>query len=148
MTRTRACRQTQRGNTIVEASFTLLLCLVLLLGIIDFGQVLMRQQAFVERVRAGCRYAVTRTYNEADIRNVVVYGDPEPNVGEGAPGFFGLDPSMVTVTREDPGANAAERITVQIHDYPLFLFTPGIAGTYAFRPISQTMTVESMGATL
>jgi hypothetical protein len=140
-------RNRRRGNTIVEAALALFLALVILIGLIDFGQVLMRQQAFVERVRAGCRYAVTRPYDEQEIRNVVVYGDPAPGVAAGAPGFFGLEPSMVAVSLVDPGANAAERVTVRIHDYPLFMFTPGIAGTYAARPIAQTMTIESMGVT-
>ena len=139
--------QSQKGNTIVEAAFALLLSLVILIGLIDFGQVLMRQQAFVERVRAGCRYAVIQPYNEEEIRNVVVYGEPNPAVAPGTPGFFELEPSMVTVSLDDPGANAAERVTVRIHDYPLFLFTPGVAGTYAARPIAQTMTIESMGVT-
>jgi hypothetical protein len=42
---------------------------------------------------------------------------------------------------------AAERVTVRIRDYPLFLFTLGIAATFAARPIAQTMTIESMGET-
>jgi hypothetical protein len=140
-------RKSRRGNTIVEAAFALLLSLVILIGLIDFGQILMRQQAFVERVRAGCRYAVTLPFNEDMIRNVVVYGEPAPGFAPGTPGFFGLEPSMVAVSLEDPGAGAAERVTVQIHDYPLFLFTPGIAGTHLARPIAQTMTIESMGVT-
>ena len=75
------------------------------------------------------------------------YGETDPGVAPGTPGFFGLAPSMVTVSLDDPGANAAERVTVQVHDYPLFLFTPGIARTYIARPITQTMTIESMGVT-
>jgi hypothetical protein len=78
-------RNRRRGNTIVEAALALLLALVILIGLIDFGQLLMRQQAFVERVRAGCRYAVTRPYNAQEIRNVVVYGDPAPGVASAPP---------------------------------------------------------------
>lgn len=140
-------RNHRRGSAIVEAALALLLSLVILIGLIDFGQVLMRQQAFVERVRAGCRYAVTRAYNAQEIRNVVVYGDPDPGVASGTPGFFGLEPSMVSVSLVDLGVSAAERVTVKIHDYPLFMFTPGLAGAYTARPIAQTMTIESMGVT-
>ena len=143
----RATHNSRKGSAIVEAALALGLALFILIGIIDFGQVLMRQQAFVERVRAGCRYAITQPYDEAKIRNVVLYGDATPNVSQGAPGFFGLAPEMVTVSLLDPGSEAAERITVRIQNYPLFLFTPGVAGSYSARPIEQTMTIESMGAT-
>ena len=54
--------KSRKGNTIVEAALALLLSLVVLIGLIDFGQVLIRQQAFVERVRAGCRQAVIQPY--------------------------------------------------------------------------------------
>ena len=65
--------RTRRGNTFVEGALVLTIVLFTLIGIVDFGTVLLTQQALVERVRAGARYAVVNTFNETNIKNVVLY---------------------------------------------------------------------------
>lgn len=52
---------------------------------------------------------------------------------------------MVAVSRTDVGDEAAERITIEISNYPLFLFTPGLAGEHTARPVKQSITRESLG---
>ncbi len=146
----------QRGSAIVEAAFVLLLAIGLLLAIIDFGQMLTVHQAFVQRLRAGSRYAVVTDWDEDPtaaenrIRNVILYNDPDPTALTGM-GLLGLTPEMVSITREDangaPGDEAADRIVVRLDGYHTFLFTPGLAGRYVARPITQSIPVENLGAT-
>ena len=135
----------RRGSAMVEAGVFLPPLLFVLMAGLDIGQFMMRQQGFVERIRDACRYAVVSPYDETKIRNVVLYGTPTNT--SGSSGFYALKPAMISVSRADVGNEAAERITVTIQDYPLFLFTPGLAGRYTARPVTQSITKESMGTT-
>ena len=145
----------QSGSAMVEAALVLLLGLALIIAIIDFGYVLMLRQAFVQRVRAGSRYAIVNDWDgnateaENRLRNMIVYNDPDPEPRSG-PGLLGLTPAMVTIVREDPGGSpgdeAADRIVVGISGYETLLFTPGVAGRFIGRPITQAIPVENLGA--
>lgn len=135
-----------RGNSMVEMALFLPPALFVLMAGLDIGQFMMRQQGFVERVRAGCRYAVVEQYDPTKIRNVVMYGEPNPSNPSGK-GFFGLKPQMVGVSLDDVGQEAAERVTIEIRNYPVFLFTPGLMGEYTARPVKQSITRESFGVT-
>ena len=137
-------RDGRRGNAMLEAALTLPVLLYSLFGILDVGVLLMRQQGFVERLRAAARFAVVEDYDATRIRNVVLYNDPDPVAPTGN-GLLGLRPEMISVAIEDVGHEAAERITIEIEDYPVFLFTPGLAGTVTARPLRQSITRESFG---
>lgn len=67
-------RTRRRGSTMVEMAVCFPPAFLVLLSGLDIGQFMMRQQGFVERIRYGCRYAIVEVYDEAKIRNVVVYG--------------------------------------------------------------------------
>lgn len=138
-------RDPRRGATIVESVFVLAFTLFIWMGTFDIGQLMMRQQGLVERVRAGCRYAIVAQFNEAEIRNVVLYNEPDPT-NPPAVGLLGLKPEMVSVSRDDVGDEAAERVTVSIHDYPMFMFTPGLKKAMVSRPVLQSITVENLGS--
>jgi hypothetical protein len=135
----------RRGNALVEAAFTLPVALFMLFAIMDVGVLLMRQQGFVERLRAASRFAVVEEYDAARIRNVVLYNEPDP-VNPSGNGLLGLRPEMISVSLDDVGDEAAERITIKIENYPLFLFTPGLAGSFTARPVMQSITREELGA--
>lgn len=135
----------QRGNAFIEAALTVPIALYSLFAILDIGLMLMRQQGFVERLRAASRYAVVAEYDAARIRNVVLYNDPDAANPSGI-GLLGLTPDMISVSLDDVGKEAAERITIKIENYPLFLFTPGMAGNFTARPMVQSITRESLGS--
>ena len=115
---------------------------------------MLLHQVLVERVRAGTRYAVVHDWDNdpgaaaTRIRNVVLYSDA--NSSSTGAGTFGVQPSMVSITREDPGGagndEGADRITVAINNFRFFFLTPGIAGAYRGKPISHSITVENLGA--
>ncbi|MEZ5392205.1 MAG: hypothetical protein R2724_04860 [Bryobacterales bacterium] len=111
----------------------------------DIGVLLIRQQGFVERLRAASRFAVVEEYDASRIRNIVLYNEPDP-VNPSGNGLLGLKPEMISVSLDGVGDEAAERITIKIENYPLFLFTPGLAGSYTARPVMQSITRESLGA--
>ena len=134
----------RRGNAFVEAALIVPIGLFSLFAILDVGIMLMRQQGFVERVRAACRFAVVEEYDETRIRNVVLYNDPDV-VNPSSNGLLGLTPEMISISHDDVGEEAAERITIEIEGYPLFLFTPGLAGNFTARPVVQSITRESLG---
>ena len=110
----------------LELSFIFLVFLGLLIGAFDFGQFLFIHQALVERARYAARWGLTSsTATTTDITNMVVYGQTTA----GSNGYFGLTPSMVTVTFSD--ANTWNwRITILVSNYPYKMLSPYIAGTY------------------
>lgn len=145
----------RRGSAMVEAALALLLGVMMLIGIIDFGRILMLHQAFVQRARAGSRYSVVHDWDqdpaaaENTIRNVILYNEADPTPRTET-GLLGLRPEMISVTREDAGGTAndeaADRITVQISGYDMFLFIPGLSGKFTAKPITQSIPVENLGA--
>ena len=51
----------RRGATIVQTALVLNVCLIFLLGLFDFGRVIMLRQIVTNAAREGCRYAVVNT---------------------------------------------------------------------------------------
>lgn len=112
----------------------------LFLGGWQFGYSYFIYNELEQAVRAGARYASTRTYDSATptpsaafqtaVANVVVYGDPAGGTTPVAPG---LTPANVGVTGEF--VNGAPRsVTVRISNYPL----PGIFSAITLnKPVTQ-----------
>src|SRR5262245_58805615 len=105
----------RKGSTLVESSIVLLLFLVIVIGVLDAGQLLFFHQFLTERVRNGARYAAVHVYNTAAIANVVAYSDPSPP--DGSAGLFGLTPAMVQVNHH--GAGTSDRVSVEITGYQM-----------------------------
>ena len=127
----------RRGSTLVESSVVLLLFLVLLIGVLDMGQILFFHQFLSERVRAGARYAAVHQYDEATIRNVVAYNSATP--GDQAAGLFGLTPGMVQVQRYP------NRVEVGIRGYNMRFLSPWLAGAFTPGPFRAVVPIESAG---
>jgi Flp pilus assembly protein TadG len=53
------CRR--RGTTVVQTAVVLNVCLVFLLGLYDFGRVVLVRQVVSNAAREGCRYAIVNT---------------------------------------------------------------------------------------
>ena len=133
----------RRGSTLVESSVVLLLFLVILIGVLDAGQILFFHQFLTERVRTGARYAVVHAYNSTAIANVVAYSDPAP--APGTSGLFGLTAAMVQVNHYDAGTSA-DRVTVKITGYQMRFLSPWLAGVFSPGPFQAVAPVESAGA--
>ncbi|MSV36073.1 MAG: hypothetical protein EXQ47_10840, partial [Bryobacterales bacterium] len=84
----------QRGSNLVEAALILLTFLLLLIGIVDFGQVLYFHQVLVERARTGARYGAVNPTNTTGIQNMVVYNTPTTS-GSPSAVVGGLTTAMV-----------------------------------------------------
>jgi len=131
----------QRGSTLVESSVVLLTFLVILIMLMDAGQILFFHQFLSDRARAGARYAVVHTFNAATVKNVVVY---ENVSSSGMPGLFGMSTSMVSVTRYDSGT-ANDRVLVRVSGFKMRFLTPWLAGIFTPGPFSAVMPMESAG---
>ena len=132
-------RRPERGSSILEGALVLSVLLFTLIGIVDVGQVLLLHQGLTERVRAGARWAVVNSGDEAGIQNVVLYNTPLPDPG--ARPLLGLTPDMVTVTRSGEGT-AEDRLEVRLRHYPFRFFNPLVQGLYTARPIFVAMPME------
>jgi hypothetical protein len=132
----------RRGSTLVESAIVLLLFLVMLIGILDVGQVLFFHCFLNERVRAGVRYAVVHGYNAPEIQNVVAYNSKAPP--DGASGLFGLTPSMVQVNHYSSGT-ADERIEVSVSTFTMHFLSPWLMRDFTPGPFRAVMPIESAG---
>lgn len=139
-------RRKERGQALLESALTTLVFLILMIGIIDVGQVLFVHQSIVERVRAAARYGAVRTFDADAVRNMVLYDQATaPDMGFGfgltPDGFLGMTSDMVSVVREDATYNE-DRIIVTVEGYPFTFFTPFIAGVYQGKPITASLPYE------
>lgn len=134
--------RSRRGNAMVEASLVLTLALVLVFVILEIGMALATYQAMTENCRRAARYAVVHPYEEAKIKNVAVYGNPE---GTGSP-MFGLRPENVAVHLETvDSVNAVIRVTLL---RPSYRFLMPFLGTAPFTMrVEAVRLLEGMGST-
>ena len=131
----------QRGHVMLESALTIVAFLSILIFVLDIGQVLFVHLSITERVRASLRYGVTRTYDAASIRNVVLYG--EPTAPAGSSPSFSLDPAQVVVSRSNVDT-PEDRIVVTVNTYSYEFFTPFLAGRRTAGPLSGSMTYEGV----
>ena len=138
-------RSPRTGSTLVEAAIVLVLFLVILIGIMDVGQMMYFHQGLTERVRAGARYAALHTYDPGVIKNVVSYNSTIAPQGGGG-GLFGIDPSMVQVPPPYDAGTANARIEVCITGYTMHSVSPWLPAN--FTPVNTfcaVAPVESAG---
>jgi hypothetical protein len=132
----------RRGSTLVESSVVLLLFLVIVIGVLDAGQLLFFHQFLSDRVRSGARYAAVHSYDAGAIANLVAYAAPAPPPG--AIGLFGLTADMVQVNHYDAGTSA-DRVSVKITGYHMRFLSPWLAGVFTAGPFQAVVPVESGG---
>jgi len=131
----------EKGGAMLEGALTLGLLLTILIGTVDVGQVLLQEQALVERARAGARWGAVHGNNATSIRNVVLYQSTPPPVGATAP--YDLTASHIAVERRDSGTTA-DRIQVTISGYQIRFYTPFIAGVRTGRTITAQVPWEGL----
>ena len=140
MNRNHRSRRRRLGQAAIESAFVLLPFLALLIGAFDFGQVLIRHQMMVERVRGALRWAVVQPYDGtgAQIRNLILYNQTTSGAG---PAFLNLTSQNIQVDYVPPttGNPNDENLTVSIVNYPYEFFSPWIAtAVTGARPVVQS----------
>ncbi len=131
-------KKTERGSVFVEAAMVSLVLMLMLLAIFDFGQMLFRHQALVERARRTVRWGAI--YNASDttaIRNKFLYN--QTTVPSGASGYLGLTASNITVTRSGTAGTDNDRLTLTVVNQPFRFISPYISGLRTGAPIQVSV---------
>jgi Flp pilus assembly protein TadG len=135
--------QKQKGNAFVETALVLGVFVFVLIGIVDFAQILHVHQSLFERVRNVARTAAIKGLTEAQIRDLIVYGRLISS-GSGRPssGFMGMRPENVTVQILDRTYNE-QRLVVDVKGVPVLILSPLITGQGKNLPIQITVPLEA-----
>ena len=134
-------KHSERGSSMVETSLILLTFILMLVGTIDFGQVIYFHQSLVERARAAARYGAVNPTDTTGIKNMAVYNNANPP-GSPTPVLPAMTTSMVDV--QDLSANTPEaRIQVTISSYPINFISPYIAKQFNNRPVIVSISAET-----
>lgn len=139
----------RKGSAMLEAALITTPTLAMFVFILQMGVILGTQQYYMERARAGARYAATTTYNSGDtsnIKNYVCYGSATAPTGATS-GLFGLRTNMVSVTRLGSSGTWNDRIQVQISGYSMASYIPWMSGTITGKTLVATAPAQSLGAT-
>ena len=115
----------RRGQALVESTLILMAFLAIIIGALDFGQVLFFHQFLVERVSSGLRWGAVNEFNEAGIKNMIRYNQSTA----GSQAFLGLTDSNISITRLDAGTST-ERIQISIVDFNYHFLSPWITKTF------------------
>lgn len=140
MRRTRKNRA-ERGSMMVESALTLLTFFLMLIGTIDFGQVIYFHQSLVERARAAVRYGVIDPTNADGIKNMAVYNSATVT-GTPAAVLPSLTKAMVNVQNPDANTPSA-RVVVTISGYPLNFLSPYITQSFSNLAVTVSMSSET-----
>jgi Flp pilus assembly protein TadG len=134
--------QKQKGNAFVETALVLGVFVFVLIGIVDFAQILHVHQSLFERVRNVARTAAIKGLTEAQIRDLIVYGRLISSDNDRPPsGFMGIRPENVTVQILDRTYNE-QRLVVDVKGVPVLILSPLIAGQSKNLPIQITVPLE------
>lgn len=145
MLRINTFKQNEKGSTLVEFAIGATVFLMTLFAVLEFGRMLWAHNALVDAARRGARYAVLHQPNggeDAHIRNVVVYGDPD---GGATPMLPGLSTANVQVSRTGDFSVNSGTATVSITDYNFQFVLPFLPTSIAMPNYSTTLTGESAG---
>ena len=131
----------ERGSAMVESALVLLTFFVLLIGTVDFGQVIYFHQSLVERARTAVRYGVTNPTNTAGIQNMAVYNTVTVT-GTPAAVLPNLTTAMVNVQNPDINTSSA-RLVVTISGYPINFLSPYITRSFSNLAVTVAMSSET-----
>ena len=135
-------RSSERGATLVEYAIALSVFLVSMFAVIEFGRALWVHNALADAARRGARYAALHSAADAaDVKNVVVYGDP---AGGSQAMLPNLTTTNVSVTYSGFGLNTGT-VTVSITDYQFQFVVPIVGTTITMPAYSTTLTGENGG---
>ncbi|MFB3776427.1 MAG: TadE/TadG family type IV pilus assembly protein [Bryobacteraceae bacterium] len=136
----------RRGAAIIEASLTLMLFLIFLFSLFDFGYVTFFHHTLMQHARAAARYGVvidaSTPENQTRIKNVLLFNNPHYAGGD-ATGLLGLDPSNVSVEVRPKSASVpVAQLVVTVRGYRYGLITPGFAGLHDGQTLVASLPME------
>ncbi len=121
----------------------MLVFFALLLGVVDFGQVIFTHQSLVERVRSAARWgSLHPDEGPGPVRNYVLYGNPSV---QGASPYLGIPVDNVHVEFRAADQGELATLHVEVVNYEAPLFAPWWP-THRFmspRPVSVTAPVTA-----
>ena len=142
MQKRKSDRSSERGATLVEYALALSVFLVSMFAVIEFGRALWTHNALADAARRGARYAALHSAADAaDVKNVVVYGDPAGGTQAMIPN---LTTTNVSVNYSGFGLNQGT-VTVSITNYQFQFVVPIVGTTITMPAYSTTLTGESVG---
>jgi Flp pilus assembly protein TadG len=133
-------RQNKRGSATLEASLVLMLFLLVIFTLFDYGFILYMHQTLVNRAAAAARYGAMNPSDTTGIKNLVLFNDP---TASDTIGMFGLTASNVVVNRVESGTRA-DHMTVTITQYGFTFVTLGQAGSRTGKDITVSVLTEAM----
>ena len=132
----------QRGQSVIEGLLVLVVLIGMILGVLDFGQMIFLHQTLTERARAAARYAALNPADVDGVRNLVLFGNTvAPD--DATRSFWGMTAAMVQVARANQNTNEDEMV-VTITGYRFQIFSPWIAGSALGRSIVASAPVEAL----
>ena len=132
----------ERGATLVDFAIAATVLLTAMFAVIEFGRALWVHNALSDAARRGARYAALHSASDVDdVKNVVVYGNPD---GGSQPTIPNLTPANVTVTYSNFALNTGT-VTVSVTNYQFQFVIPIVGKTITMPSYSTTLTGESVG---
>jgi hypothetical protein len=113
--------------------------MMLLLAVLDCGQVLFLHNTLADRLRQALRYGSVNAHDLNGIENIILFGGVAERAGRES---FGLSRERVSVVREQEGT-AHDRIVISVNGYSVQFLTPLMRGTRFGRPMVASIPVES-----
>jgi Flp pilus assembly protein TadG len=133
----------ERGATMLEMAIAGSVFFLAAFGLIEFGRLLWTHNALTDAARQGARYAALNSANASKVKNVVVYGDPNPPAGA-KPVVYGLTTTNVEVNYSGFAVKQG-RVEVKINNYQYTFSVPLIGASMTMGSYHTTLTAESAG---
>lgn len=132
-------RRRQKGASIIEGSFVLLLTLCLILFILDMGRFLLTQQYISERARTTARLAVLNNWDAPSIENYLCYGSTTAPTGNPAPsGLMGLTPTNVSSAWLGTSTSPDYRLKITVSGLRVLTWIPMMSNNLYAIPVIAT----------
>ena len=142
MKQSKVFHSNERGATLVEYSIAVTVFLIAMFAVIECGRAIWVHNALSDAARRGARYAVLNSAgNVAQVKNVVVFGDP---AGGSQPTVPNLSTTNVEVTYSNFGLNKGT-VSVSVTNYQFQFVIPIVGTTITMPSYTTTLTGESVG---
>jgi Flp pilus assembly protein TadG len=153
MIRTKNTRSSRRGATLVETAFVLIPLMMFLMGIFEYGSLLMDWNLLINAAQEGCRFALANNTDpklSTDVQNLVT------SCMAGRNAYFSNFTVTVSGTHQGvnypPGSNLSilspgDTITVTVSgNYPFLNIIPTVISPSVL-PLSSSATMICEGGT-
>ena len=142
MKQSKVFHSNERGATLVEYSIAVMVFMIAMFAVIEFGRAIWVHNALSDAARRGARYAALHSAADvADVKNVVVFGDP---AGGSQPTVPNLSTTHVEVTYSNFGLNTGT-VSVKVTNYQFQFVIPIVGTTITMPDYTTSLTGESVG---